>query len=162
VSNQPRADRPDMPGYGLLDEQAGTGLKPWSYAVERLANARGYWIATSRPDGRPHAMPIWGVWLNDKFMFSTGIQSRKARNIAANPSVVIAVEPADDAIILEGTVESVEDRDVKKKFADAYQAKYSWDMEGFDEPVFAVTPTAAFSFSTNPGEFVGGSTRWRF
>jgi hypothetical protein len=31
-----------------------------------------------------------------------------------------------------------------------------------DEPVYAVRPTRAYSFSSAPGEFVGGSTRWTF
>ena len=55
---QPKASRPHMPGYGILDANSGKGLLPWSWATERLAKARNYWVATTRPDGNPHAMPV--------------------------------------------------------------------------------------------------------
>ncbi len=54
----PKSSRPHMPGYGLLDAAQGTGLLPWSWAVERLERSHDYWMATLRPDGRPHAVPI--------------------------------------------------------------------------------------------------------
>ncbi len=52
-----------MPGYGLLDAAQGAGLLPWSWAVERLQRSHDYWVATVRPDGPPHVMPVWGVWM---------------------------------------------------------------------------------------------------
>jgi general stress protein 26 len=158
----PKLSRPYMPGYGLLPADQGSGLKSWSYAVERLSKARSYWIATTRPDARPHAVPIWGVWLDDRFFFSTGAQARKARNIQENPHVVVGVEPADDAIVLEGSAELLNDEPLRARFANAYAAKYAWNMEGFSEPIFAVRPKVVFSYSSEPGEFAGGSTRWTF
>ncbi len=35
----PRASRPYMPGYGILDAASGKGLLPWSWASERLTRA---------------------------------------------------------------------------------------------------------------------------
>ena len=61
----PKGSRPYMPGYGPLDAAQGTGLLPWSWAVERLERSHDYWVATIRPDGRPHVMPVWGIWLED-------------------------------------------------------------------------------------------------
>ena len=83
-----------MPGYGILDANGGRGLLPWAWAVERLTRARNYWIATTCPDGLPHCVPVWGVWLDDDnaFYFSSGTQSRKARNLAANPNCVVCPE----------------------------------------------------------------------
>jgi nitroimidazol reductase NimA-like FMN-containing flavoprotein (pyridoxamine 5'-phosphate oxidase superfamily) len=71
-----------MPGYGV-PEGAGS-LKPWSWARERLEASRNYWLATVRPDSRPHLIPIWGVWLDGQFYFSTGAESRKAKNLRTN------------------------------------------------------------------------------
>jgi general stress protein 26 len=159
---EPRASRPHMPGYGIQDENAGRGLLPWSYAVERLTGARSYWIASSRPGGRPHAMPVWGVWIDDSFLFSSGSESRKARNLAVNSYCVVCVEPADEAIVLEGVAELVEDAMLKQRFAETYSAKYNWEMEGFDEPVYRVRPTVAFAFTTAPGQFTSSATRWTF
>jgi hypothetical protein len=58
----PRASRPHMPGYGSGGPTQGSGLLPWSWAEQRLLASRNYWVATSWPDGRPHVMPVWGVW----------------------------------------------------------------------------------------------------
>ena len=61
--NGPKATRPHMPGYGISKiKQAcchGSGL--WT----RLAKTKQYWIATTRPDGSPHVMVVWGLWLED-------------------------------------------------------------------------------------------------
>jgi hypothetical protein len=51
-------------------------LLAWSCAEQRLVAARNYWIATTRPDGRPHCRPVWGVWLPDGFWCSTGSLAR--------------------------------------------------------------------------------------
>src|SRR5262245_1171592 len=81
------ATRPAVPGYEFSTEK--TGLLPWKWAVKRLKKSRQYWIATTRPDGSPHLMIIWGLWLEDSFWFSTGAKSRKARNMAENPRCVV-------------------------------------------------------------------------
>jgi general stress protein 26 len=157
----PKASRPHMPGYGLLPADQGLGLKPWSYAVERLSRARGYWISTTCPDGRPHSVPIWGLWMQDRFAFSTGTNSRKARNLRANPRVVIGSEPTDDAIVLEGEASLDEGTESRRYFNELYTAKYNYDVAS-TEPIFVVRPIVAFSFATAGNEFLGGSTRWMF
>lgn len=91
----PEASRPEIPGYGIPDAQSGGGLLPWRWAEERLAAAHNYWLTTVCPDGRPHAMPVWGVWLEGALAFSTGAGTRKARNFSANPRCVITTERAD-------------------------------------------------------------------
>jgi len=80
----PKATRPYMPGYGLLPDNEGTGLLPWSWAETRLMNSRNYWLATVWPQRRPHVMPVWGMWQESAFWFSSSKDSRKARNLAAN------------------------------------------------------------------------------
>ncbi|MET0937756.1 MAG: pyridoxamine 5'-phosphate oxidase family protein [Gaiellaceae bacterium] len=52
----------------------------WQWAVERLEVARNYWLATTKADGSPHAMPVWGLWLDGVVLFSTSPDSIKARN----------------------------------------------------------------------------------
>jgi pyridoxamine 5'-phosphate oxidase-like protein len=159
---QPKASRPHMPGYGIMDADKGSGLLPWSWATQRLEKAKTYWISSTRPDGRPHTMPVWGVWLDTIFCFSTGKDSRKARNLALNPNCVTSCEVGDVAIILEGVAELVSDPGLRKSFASVYGSKYNWDTEGFDEPVYVVRPSVAFAFSCAPGEFTASATRWTF
>ncbi len=159
----PRATRPLMPGYGILDATNGTGLLPWSWAAERLTNARNYFVATTRPDGGPHAMPVWGVWLDERFYFSTGRHSRKARNLAADARCVVcpAFERGDEAVILEGVAAEVTEAALLKRVCDAYSAKYQWDMAGTQEPFYEVRPRVAFAFGAN-NDFTGSATRWLF
>ena len=75
-------------------------LLPWSWAQQRLVAARTYWIATTRPDGRPHCRPVWGVWLPDGFWFSTGSLAR--RNLVANPQVTVHLDSGTEVVIVEG------------------------------------------------------------
>ncbi len=108
-------------------------------------------------------MPVWGVVMDDVFYFSTGNNSRKARNLQSNPSCVVGIGRQDneEAIIVEGVAEKVSKKPLLKRFKEAYQAKYKWDMSTFNEPFYAVRPTAAFAFSAY-GDFVGTATRWKF
>lgn len=163
-STEPSASRPHMPGYGVEGADAGQGLLPWNWAVERLTESHGYWVATSRPDGSPHCMPVWGVWIDQAFYFSSGEKSRKARNLASNPKCVITTDDVRKAIVLEGTAELCTDEDVRQRFGQAYQEKYGWDMSGFSEPVYVVRPRVAFAFNESDGKytFTGSATRWAF
>jgi pyridoxamine 5'-phosphate oxidase-like protein len=156
----PQASRPYMPGYDLLDASSGTGLLPWAWATERLTNSHNYWLATTRPDGRPHAMPVWGVWLDGRFFFSTGGRSRKARNLAANPTCVVSTERADEAVVVEGACAAVNDPAQLRPFYAAYNAKYQWDMEAMGEPIYAVRPQVVFGFTE--ADLRGSATRWVF
>lgn len=147
-----------MPGYGL--PQSKKGLLPWPWARERLEKSHNYWISTVRPDGSPHTMVVWGLWLDGEFLFSTGGESRKARNLALNPRCVIATEKAHEAVVVEGVVETTTDPRLRKRFASLYQKKYRWDMSSFADPVYAVRPRVAFGLYEK--DFTGRATRWQF
>lgn len=160
--SEPKSDRPHMPGYGIAKANEGGGLFPWSWATERLTKARTYWIASVRPDGQPHVMPVWGVFIDDGFYFSNGNQSRKARNLAENPRCAISCEVGEDQLIIEGDARLVDDSEMRRGFGSAYQAKYDFDMEGFNEPFYSVRPSAVFGFTTADGQFTKTATRWVF
>jgi pyridoxine/pyridoxamine 5'-phosphate oxidase len=149
-----------MPGYGIVGEHEGDGLLPWSWAAERLAAARNYFIATTRADGRPHVMVIWGLWLDDAFYFSTGKSTQKARNLASNPHCVICAEGGEEAVIVEGVAAELGDRAVLERFAAAYKAKYDWDVSTMSEPIFVVQPRVVFGQIEKT--FTKSATRWQF
>src|SRR5579862_616449 len=91
----PRASRPGMQGYGIVPENEGDGLLPWSWAEERLTRARSYYLATVTAQGeatRPHVMVVWAIWLDGTLQFSTAPDSRKGKNLAANPRCAISIE----------------------------------------------------------------------
>jgi hypothetical protein len=161
-ATEPTASRPYMPGYGIAQPNGGKGLLPWSWATERLINAHTYWIATTRPDERPHLMPVWGIWIDGAFYFSTGRDSRKARNLASNSSCVVATEQAGDSVIVEGLARPVDEPSLLKRCREAYKLKYEWDMEANGEPFYGVCPSVAFGFIETGDEFTETATRWTF
>ncbi len=162
----PKASRPYIPGYGILDATGGRGLLPWDWAVERLTKSRNYWIATTCPDGRPHCVPVWGVWLDDAFYFSSGAKSRKARNLAANPNCVVCPEDGIQAVSLEGVADKVADAEMIRRFVEAYNPKYQWDFRPETVldmgPIFAVRPRKVIAVDAAPDQFQGSATRWLF
>jgi hypothetical protein len=127
---EPKAERPTMPhGYGIA--KGSKDQMAWSDVERQLAKAKNYWVGTTRPDGRPHAMPVWGLWLDGVFYFSSEGGSRKARNIAANPQVVVHLESGDDVVIIEGTAERIADRALFAKVDAAYRRSLGWGWAGF-------------------------------
>src|ERR687883_107789 len=103
-----------------------TPATAWAAARERLENPeqdRTYWLATVRPDGRPHVVPLLGLWLDDAFYFLTGATARRAQNLAHSPRGVLATSsttlPALD-LIVEGTCRQVGDEALLQRVAEAY------------------------------------------
>ena len=157
---EPRASRPNIPGYGILGENEGRGLLPWSWAQKRLERGWNYWLVTARPDGRPHMMPVWGLWWDGAFWFSTGEKTVKARNLAANPNCVVAPGDSEEAVVLEGVAEWIPASDSLKPLWAAYKKKYKWDMKGTG--FFVVRPRAAFGLIEKDDLFPQTATRWKF
>jgi PPOX class probable F420-dependent enzyme len=161
----PASDRPWMPGYGVLPADQGSGLIAWAEAERRLSVSHDYWVATVRPDGRPHVMPVWGVWLDGRVWFSSGLRSRKARDLAADPRCTLTTDDAQDPVVVEGSAVQVTDPAGIAAFLEAMNAKYDAGMTvDFLDPAvngsFAVRPERAFALSHD--DFVGSPTRWRF
>ena len=145
------------------------GLLPWKWATDRLEKARTYWLATVRPDGAPHVMPVWGVWFENTFYFSTGDRSRKARNLASNSRCVVTIEVVNeavtddaeinDSVIVEGVADRLTNAKLRRRFGILYEKKYHWDMQGFAEPVYSVRPRVVFGLGS---KFNETATRWTF
>src|SRR3954465_8188494 len=96
-----RPDRPVTPrGYGIAT--GDDGQLPWSWVERECTRARNYWICTTRPDGRPHAMPGGGLWLDGAVWFSPDPGSTKARTFAARPDAVVHLESGAEVVVLEG------------------------------------------------------------
>lgn len=154
--------RPHMPkDYGILDEDAGSGLLPWSLVSEHLAASRTYWVHTTRPDGRPHVKPVWGVWFEERFYFGTDPKSIAGPNLSANHSLAVHLESGDDVVILEGKAEPVTDRAILSRLDEVYFTKYSYHLaRGDGGPVYALRQKVAFAWVER--DFVGGATKYDF
>lgn len=162
---EPSADRPHMPGYGIREAGEGTGLLPWSWARDRLARSHDYWVATTRPDGHPHLMPVWGVWLDEALWFSCSRASRKARNLASHPVCSIATDNAYEPVVVEGRAELIDAHEAIVRFVAAVNEKYgtSYGVDFFAQSsnaCFRVRPRWAFGLLES--DFTGSPTRWTF
>jgi|RhiMethySRZTD1v2_1073278.scaffolds.fasta_scaffold03446_3 general stress protein 26 len=133
-------------------------LLPWAFAEQRLKTAKNYWICTTRPDRRPHAAPVWGLWLERSFFFSTDPDSRKAKNLKVRSDVVVHLESGDEVVIIEGVAEVVE---LTPALDRAYAKKYGMRLVGFPAPmvIFEVRPRAIMAWREKA--FPASATRWQ-
>lgn len=148
------------PLYGLKSPHK---FLPFTHAEERLAKSRNYWICTTRPDGRPHSIPVWGFWLDGSLYFGTARSTRKARNLAHNPAISIHLESGDDVVIVEGAAVEVDltDKPTLNKLDAASRAKYKMPLMVIPESVFyCVLPRAVLAWTEN--DFPNNATRWQF
>jgi nitroimidazol reductase NimA-like FMN-containing flavoprotein (pyridoxamine 5'-phosphate oxidase superfamily) len=151
-------------GYGIVGAEDGKGLLPWAWVATKMNSCRTFWLATIHTglhsdQGRPHVMPVWGVWLDDAFFFSTGRKSRKGQNLAANPACTIANDDGEEAVIVEGLATQAEDAAEQERVAIAYKKKYKMDPRSMGEPIFRVQPSRVFGFVEKT--FPQSATRWK-
>ena len=163
---EPTASRPYWPDALQIPADATSGLKPWSWALERLERSHNYWITTARPDGRPHLMLVWGVWMEDALWFTTGSRTRKAKNLIAHPYCVLGTENADEAVILEGTAAQIRDTAAITRVVAVYDRKYGGNigalLESTGSLVFRVAPHVVFGQDEHAENFSDAVTRWKF
>ncbi|NRQ38386.1 pyridoxamine 5'-phosphate oxidase family protein [Nonomuraea sp. NN258] len=152
---------------------------PWSRARERLEidlakMSTPSFLATVRPDGRPHSAGIGAMWVADALYFTSGPETRKSRNLAANPACTVSVRLEGIDLVLEGTASRVTDAATLDRIAGVY-SDTGWPAERSGESLTA--PYSAPSAGPPPwhlyrltlGTAVGvawvepyGATRWRF
>lgn len=113
---------------------------PWEVARERLVNPeyqRTSWLATTRPDGRPHLMPVITTWIDDALHLVVGEGTRKGRNLADDSHCVVATSsttlPSLD-IVIEGRAEPVTDEDAVRHLAEVYRTS-GWPLEAMGDKV---------------------------
>jgi Pyridoxamine 5'-phosphate oxidase len=159
----PEPSRPRFhESYGIWAADEGAGLLPWDWATQRLERAHNYWVASASKGGRPHAAPIWGLWLDGVFYFSTARGSRKGLNLAANAQAVVHLESGDEVVIIEGAVEEVGDSKELARLAAAYGEKYTLEIKFEDtgSVVYALRPRLAFAWRES--DYPESATRFSF
>ena len=168
--------------------KAGSKTTSWEMARERLANPetpRTCWLATARPDGRPHLMPVIGFWIDGAMHVVAGEGTRKARNLAADGRCMIATTsttlPSID-IIIEGNAETLTDEGTVRQVTEFLKSN-NWPLEvegdkvrGPHAPtagpppytIFRIVPTRVFGLPGMVGmekfepEDLPKPTRWDF
>ena len=146
------------PRYG----DASATPPPWPDIERQLTDAQLYWIHTVRADGRPHAVPLVGVWHDTAFAFCTGAEEQKQRNLDQNPQVAVTAGTtgaqgwdSGREVVVEGTAVRVTDREELQGLADAWFAKYGEDWH------FAVRGEEFVELSRSGGGGEGGARVYR-
>lgn len=99
MTGTPRAEQLAVPAeYGSPSRLVG-----WDAVTARLADAKHYWLATVRPDGRPHVVPVDGLWFDDTCYFGGSDKTVWQRNLRSSPVATVHLEDAGSAVIVEGT-----------------------------------------------------------
>ena len=160
--SHPKVTRPTFP-KGYVDHPVSE--VPWEYVEQRLRDSVNYWLCSVRPDGRPHVIPRWGVYLDGKFYYDGSPETRHARNLEANPNISLHLESGSDVVIMDGTSQPAGKPapEFAVRLAEAYRAKYAsegyspeptqWDEGG----LFVFTPRQCLAwtrFFGNPTKFV--------
>ena len=161
----PRVDRPVFPdGYGL-PTTVETALT-WADVEPRLVAAESYWLATVRPNGTPHVVPRWGVWVEGRFWYDGAPTTRHARNLVENPACALHLESGTEAVIVEGTSAPTSadpatlGTKLSKAFEKYHKLGYSPAADAWEDPegggLRVLTPRRAlawFSFPTDATRF---------
>jgi Pyridoxamine 5'-phosphate oxidase len=138
----------------------------WPEVAARLAAARSYWLCTTMPSGGPHAAPVWGVVINHVLYLYSERRTVKARNLAADPRVVVHLESADDVVLVRGTAEDLGTPAQVPKVVAGLSAKYTGegdrrylpDADPALDVVYAISPQSAMMWRLP--DYEGSQRRW--
>jgi len=114
----------------------------WRALDARLGREMAIWIVTVRGDGRPHMVPIWFIWLDNRIYIATGTDTQKFANLRVNQSVSLALPDTQNVLILEGEAHAA-DRKTTDKLSEYFYNKYEWDFrydEDADWRLIEITP----------------------
>ena len=139
----------------------------WLEVAARLAAARSYWLCTAMPSGAPHAAPVWGVVMNGTLYLYSERRTVKARNLAADPRVVVHLESADDVVIVRGAAEDLGTPAQVPAVVAALSAKYTSqgdrqylpDADPDFDVIYAIRPQSAMMWRLP--DYEGSQRRWR-
>jgi hypothetical protein len=152
----------------------------WERVVEALDRvghleiadaASHYWIATTRPDGRPHVAGIGIVWNDGRFYMSSGAGTQKSRNLARDARCTVSIAANGIDIVAEGEARIVRDEGELQRIAVLFAGWGPEVRDGafwheFSAPsagpppwdVYEITPTTFYAVAS---EEPYGATRWR-
>jgi nitroimidazol reductase NimA-like FMN-containing flavoprotein (pyridoxamine 5'-phosphate oxidase superfamily) len=154
---EPRAEQLAIPAlYG-----SPTRLLPWADVAARLSDAKHYWVATTRPDGRPHVVPHDGLWREAGWYFGGSPETVKHRNLLANPRASLHLQDASSAVIVEGTCEVViPSAETADDLVAESKRKYGYapPREAYLSGVWVLTPVRAMAWT----DITADATRFVF
>ena len=163
-------------GTAAAGEAGSSRPLRWEDVTRRLTKGGWFWLVTVRPDGAPHAMPVFAAWSDPALFVCSKDTTRKSRNLEADGRCVVTTDTGDLHLILEGTARRVGDAATLRRASEAFKAIYDWPTSvaggkldadygaptsgGPPDDAYEITPTRVFALPTD-GESTT-PTRWRF
>jgi general stress protein 26 len=145
-------------GYQM--PETTTNLLQWDFVSAHMAASQEYWLNTVYADGRPHAVPVWGIWYKNRVHFEGGMKTAWARNLVRNPHIVVHLPSGEQVVIIEGTAHIIEDDDINSdewnRLDTLFQSKYKVDK---GSPYWYVQPRKVLAWN---GGGLQTMTRWIF
>jgi hypothetical protein len=142
----PRAERLGLPPeYG-----SPSRLLAWESVRSRLEAAPHYWLSSVRPDGRPHTVPVDGLWIDGGLYFGGSERTVKHRNLLANHRATAHLEDAASAVIVEGVCEwGSPGPDTAAELSRASKGKYGYGPppSSYLEGVWRLVPVRVLAWS---------------
>ena len=161
-----------------LAELYGLAPVPWSRALAALeasgSSETRCFLATTRPDGRPHLAGVGALWDRGKVYVVSGPGTRKSRNLAANAACSVAFALAGIDLVVDGTATRVTDGATLQRLAGRYADAgwparvedgaftYDYSAPSAGPPpwyLYEITPTTVYGVLS---EEPGGASRWHF
>jgi len=138
----------------------------WAEVAGRLASARTYWVSSTTPSGAPHAAPAWGVVTGGTLYLYSERSTVKARNLAADPRVVVHLESGEDVLIVRGAAEDLGTPAMVPDVVAALAAKYTSpgdqqylpDHDPDFDVVWAIRPRSAMAWRLD--DYAASQRRW--
>lgn len=157
----PEPERMNLPpGYGEFEPFTLENAPEWDDFDLALERSRNYWVAVSDDFG-PHTTPVWGLWIDGMFLFTTDRASRKGRALERGSICIVHLESGDDVIIVHGRVDRLPPQH-NEAFVAAYDQKYGvlFDPDDHTTIIFRVIPFVAYTWLER--DFQRTSVRWDF
>ncbi len=181
MTRRPRGER-NLDGYGAPVIPFAKVRALLEGGVAQVTQAPGSggpgrhtcWVATVRPDGRPHVVPVGVLFMDGAAYFCAGAATRKAKNLAHDPHCVITVATAPFDLVAEGEAVKVTDEATLRRVAEGYRdAGWSPTVRDgalyaeFSAPSAGPPPWDVYEFTTDTLFALGtaepfGATRWKF
>jgi PPOX class probable F420-dependent enzyme len=143
---------------GLLDRRRSDD----AHTSTRLTEEPVIWFGSSRPDGRPHHVPVWFSWVDPEIVVFSTPTAQKVRNIRRQSGVALHLDTAGhggDIVLVEGTAAPANQEAVAHLapgFADKYvptlgpSALLAWQAT-FSQPILIIV-TRIVAWTRTDGE----------
>ncbi|HEY0737114.1 MAG TPA: TIGR03667 family PPOX class F420-dependent oxidoreductase [Herpetosiphonaceae bacterium] len=110
-----------------------------AHVAERLRTELIMWLSSTRPDGRPHLVPVWFLWDGQSILIFSKPNNQKIRNLRQNSNVMVSLEAAnegEDIVLIEGQATLLEESTsevMPPEYVEKYSAQiaaFQWTPEG--------------------------------